>query len=157
MPRMCILSVSEQEVFDKPPVFDHREERPGIRGIHGMRSGGTVLMDQGFHAVPHRRIRQRSSVRGAIPSASASRASARLALLKTLCHQPFRPRHRHRDGRGPAPASTRTRRCRRHRRRADPPARRPCRSCRGSAGGVCGDRGDMGANLRGDFMAPNPS
>ena len=29
MPRMCILSVSEQEVFDKPPVFDHREERPG--------------------------------------------------------------------------------------------------------------------------------
>ena len=43
MPRMCILSVSEQEVFDKPPVFDHREERPGIRGIGAPGSHWLVL------------------------------------------------------------------------------------------------------------------
>ena len=27
MPRMRILSPSEQEAFDKPPLFDHRERK----------------------------------------------------------------------------------------------------------------------------------
>ena len=27
MPRMRILSASEQEAFDKPPLFDHRERK----------------------------------------------------------------------------------------------------------------------------------
>ena len=39
MPRMRILSPSEQEAFDKPPLFDHRERKkffesslvPGLR------------------------------------------------------------------------------------------------------------------------------
>jgi hypothetical protein len=27
MPRMRILTISEQETFDKPPLFDHRERK----------------------------------------------------------------------------------------------------------------------------------
>lgn len=27
MPRMRILSANEQEAFDKPPIFDHRERK----------------------------------------------------------------------------------------------------------------------------------
>ena len=110
----------------------------------------TVLMDQGFHAAPHRgpasvplrprpatvdkrgkarlggrsrqALRQRSSVRG---------ARIRFALLKTLCHQPFRPRHCVKTSAD----------LRRHRLRGAVQDDR----CKGSAGGVCGD---MGANLR---------
>ena len=177
MPRMCILSVSEQEVFDKPPVFDHREERPGIRGIGAPAPEPALDCPQG-RGVPVARAQHAaymgcgqvgpcSWIRASTQSRIAGYASAAACAARYPVHPP-RPAQDpvppavptappHRDGRGPAPASTRTRRCRRHRRRADPPARRPCRSCRGSAGGVCGDRGDRGANLGGDFMAPNPS
>lgn len=43
MPRMRILTASEQETFDRPPVFDHRERKQYFSLPKGLMDIATTL------------------------------------------------------------------------------------------------------------------
>ena len=47
MPRMRILTANEQEVFDKPPLFDHRERKQFFSLTKGLMDIATTLRTPG--------------------------------------------------------------------------------------------------------------